>query len=289
MRSSSLVALACTMALAGPVTADEAPHAHAHGDEAAGDMAHSDHSPKHGGVFFMAADKFHHVEGTYPEAGLLRVHVYDDHTKPIDPVSFKGTVKLESKPDDPGVKLEYEAVTRTLAARLVPAPAMPVDLELWLVLPGMPAGSEGALFNFSFAELTKAGTAAPAGSAHAHATGQSHAHGSPHGGQVVSAGKEHHLELVGGGPMLMLYVLDVAEKTLSIEGMTASIMVQTKGGSPKLIPLEGHGDHFMAASPLKSGQSAVAVASVKISGLTRTARFTLGKPAATPTTGGHRH
>jgi hypothetical protein len=250
-------------------------------------MAHSDHSPKHGGIFFMAADGFHHVEGTYPEAGLLRVHVYDDHTRPISPAAMTGTVKLESKPDEAGVKLEFEAATGTLAARLVPAPALPVDLELWLVLPGMPAGSEGQLFNFSFSELTKAGTAAPAGGAHAHATGKAHAHGSPHGGKVMPAGKEHHLELVGGGPMLMLFVLDADETTLSIDGMTASIMMQIDGGGPKVIPLEAHGNHFMAASPLKSGQSAVAVASVKIDGSTRTARFTLGKRAAASDPAGH--
>jgi hypothetical protein len=44
---------------------------------------HGNHNPQHGGLFFMAPDNWHHIEGTYPEAGLFRLHVYDDYSKPL--------------------------------------------------------------------------------------------------------------------------------------------------------------------------------------------------------------
>jgi hypothetical protein len=31
----------------------------------------------------MASDNWHHVEGTFPEAGIFRLYVYDDYSKPL--------------------------------------------------------------------------------------------------------------------------------------------------------------------------------------------------------------
>lgn len=49
---------------------------------------HMDHEPKYGGVFFMAPDKFHHLEATLSASGEFRIYFYDNFTKPIPAEKF---------------------------------------------------------------------------------------------------------------------------------------------------------------------------------------------------------
>lgn len=44
---------------------------------------HGNHNPQHGGVFFMAPDSWHHVEGAYPRAGVFRLYLYDDYSRTL--------------------------------------------------------------------------------------------------------------------------------------------------------------------------------------------------------------
>ena len=53
--------------------------------------AHGNHNPQHGGLFFMASDNTHHLEGAYLSSGVFRMYLYDEFTKPQKLAEIKGT------------------------------------------------------------------------------------------------------------------------------------------------------------------------------------------------------
>lgn len=93
--------------------------------------SHMDHNPRYeGGIFFMAPDQFHHVEGTYPEPGVVRLRVYDNFTNPVDATKFKGARIV--------TKEEFDEATKTYK-EMAAFPLVPQDggkyLETKIPLP----------------------------------------------------------------------------------------------------------------------------------------------------------
>src|SRR6185436_13158686 len=88
--------------------------------------AHGNHHPQHGGMFFMASDNWHHLEGTYPENGLFRLYIYDDYSKPLpadqmkqlDGSVVRGSQKVALKLAVDGKTLEGRISNVTLPAQL---------------------------------------------------------------------------------------------------------------------------------------------------------------------------
>lgn len=72
---------------------------------------HMDHNPRfEGGIFFMAPDQFHHVEGTYPQSGVVRLRVYDNFTNAVDVRKFAGA-RIVTKEEYDEASKTYKEVT----------------------------------------------------------------------------------------------------------------------------------------------------------------------------------
>lgn len=126
---------------------------------------HGDHNPRHGGQFFMAADKWHHLEGTYPRTGVFRMHFYDNFTKAIAAKGFSGRLvtREEGMRELAAVPLRPSRDGQTLEADLkglaTPAPGAPLKVTAKVVLkPGEPEQR----FDFTFTDLSKEPFVAPA-------------------------------------------------------------------------------------------------------------------------------
>ena len=126
---------------------------------------HGDHNPRHGGQFFMAADKWHHLEGTYPRAGLFRAHFYDNFTKVFSAQGFTGRLvtreennrELESVPlrvSRDGLMMEAD-----IKGGPVPTPEAPIRVAAKLIFK---KGEPEQRFDFTFGELSKEPAVAPA-------------------------------------------------------------------------------------------------------------------------------
>jgi len=126
---------------------------------------HGDHNPRHGGIFFMAADNWHHIEGSYPRPGVFRLFVYDDYTRPLSVSAFtaravtkethdptrKDTVEIQAYPLRPSKNAAY------LEARL-PGNRLPAEITAKI---RFTAKGDEYRFDFVFPTYSKDRAAAP--------------------------------------------------------------------------------------------------------------------------------
>ncbi len=120
---------------------------------------HGDHNPRHGGLFFMAPDNWHHLEGTYPRAGVFRVFVYDDYTKPLSLSAVTGRA-VTKEAVDPALKQSREIEAAPLRpskdggyleAR-IPSTRMPAEVTAKI---RFTAKGEEYRFDFAFPAYSK--------------------------------------------------------------------------------------------------------------------------------------
>lgn len=122
---------------------------------------HQDHNPRHGGTFFMVADDYHHIEGTYPRPGRFQLYVYDDHTRAISAEPLSGWVEVDTDPSAKRHPLRFDSSCDCLVADIEPAPAFPAQLSARVKFPVRGVGTgEHYLYNFEFPAVTQEGQAA---------------------------------------------------------------------------------------------------------------------------------
>ena len=218
---------------------------------------HGDHNPRHGGLFFMAPDNWHHIEGTYSAAGQFRVYLYDDYTKPL-PLAQGRKVRarvVTKEIFDPATRIARELSSAPLVlarggafleARIEPL-ALPATMTAKISFRGEDKESR---FDFSFPAFSKdvvtpaamTQTAAPA------ATPAAVARPAIDGGPAASlitdlkARDEEVASLVKSGSYGGIYVPALRAKDLALE------IQARQGSSPEKQAIEAHVKRLVVAA-----------------------------------------
>lgn len=129
-------------------------------------LAHGNHNAQYGGQFFMAADSWHHLEGTYPSPGIFRLYLFDDYTKPLAREKVLATkARVVTKEETNPQTFETREVAATPLTPSADGPyleatfdavALPANLTVQVVFD---TGGKEQRFDFTFAEHSVANAA----------------------------------------------------------------------------------------------------------------------------------
>jgi hypothetical protein len=120
--------------------------------------AHGNHSPQHGGLFFMAADNWHHLEGTVPEVNVFRLHLYDDYSKVLAADQMKqasGVVEKQGAAFPLKVSPDGKYLEATVNG-LVPPAELVAKVRF-------KAGGPEYRFDFAFQQISQEGSSTASG------------------------------------------------------------------------------------------------------------------------------
>ena len=118
-----------------------------------GQFEHSDHSAKHGGTFFMAADYFHHLEGVLVSETEFRIYIYDNFTKPLKGAhTAEATLSLDGRKDAVAIPMKLSEDGTYLSGTFLSASSRRIDISARVRFGGTGAP---ALFDFAFKAESK--------------------------------------------------------------------------------------------------------------------------------------
>ena len=116
--------------------------------------AHGNHNPQHGGLFFMAADNTHHLEGAYLSNGTFRIYFYDEFTQPqkiAEVRNYQATLMV--KDAKTGKETPYSLV-RSGASMQASIGKTPLPAEMYALVKFAP-GAKDNRFDFAFPGYSK--------------------------------------------------------------------------------------------------------------------------------------
>jgi Heavy metal binding domain len=217
---------------------------------------HGDHNPRHGGLFFMAPDNWHHVEGTYPAPGQFRVYLYDDYTKPL-PLAQARKVRARvviKEVFDPATKTTRELSSAPLVlarsgtfleARIDPL-ALPAQMTAKI---SFVAEDKESRFDFSFPAFSRdvvapPQTMAPAGAPAAPTAARPPIDAGPTASLIseLRSRDEEVAALVKNGSYGGIYVPALKAKDLALE------IQARQGSSPQKQAVETHVKQLVVAA-----------------------------------------
>jgi copper(I)-binding protein len=100
--------------------------------------AHMDHRSRHGGAFYMASNRLHHLEAVYSEQCGFRVYFYNAFIEPIRAGRFQAFVRIQSAEEDMFEIIRFLSPSQdgvTLRTPIGVELKRPFNVELFVKLP----------------------------------------------------------------------------------------------------------------------------------------------------------
>jgi hypothetical protein len=129
---------------AGPEVEQHSGHSHSMPEM---EGAHMTHVPQHGGAFFMAPNKMHHLEGVYSDTCGFRLFLYNAFTEPIHVDRFQAFVHVFPSREDEFDIIRFLSPSSdgtVLTTAIGNAVSRPFEIELYVKFP---EAIEPQLFN----------------------------------------------------------------------------------------------------------------------------------------------
>lgn len=111
--------------------------------------SHQDHQPKHGGIFFMAPDNMHHLEGVLVGGTEFRLYFYDEFTNPISAKKFsvRAEIRYSDRDEVKVIRMELGPTSDFLAGKLPTGEKRPIHIKLFV---DFQDGAGPQVFDFDF-------------------------------------------------------------------------------------------------------------------------------------------